>query len=486
VKVLHECQRFDAPARPSQRRRIVVASTFALAALSCSDSSAPPVDPAAKVAFMFMGPAAATLIKGTALQLVAIAADENFNPVPGATISWVSSNQAAVSVSSSGLATAVGSGTTVIAATSNGMSASTTVTVPVPAGPNGPGIPPFTMAISARADYGITVVRSDGTTESRISCGTQCSYLAGPNWSRDGSKLALTGKRDTLSVLFVVNRDGTDLHEVASAPRLFISPPTNSAYWSEFREDWSTDGRLVYVRSTQAGNAIETVAADGTGRSTVMAPTDPNRTPADLYTRTNPRWGLGDSMITAEIGGQIYAMNPDGSNLRQLSTGTASAFEHRWSPDGKTIAFSTGTTDPSHATATISILDPVSGASRQISVPRLRAFCWSPNSARLSLVSLENELQGWESIYTVNADGTGLQKAVTAIMGTENSASAWSPDGNFMVYTDDRRFTTGIPGGQVYAQSIGEGTNTRLTDIQNVIFVSIAESRGCGRSFQYP
>lgn len=464
--------------------RIAGALALALTALSCSDSSAPPVDPAPTVAFVFMGPPVATLTKGTTLQLVGTAVDASFNPVSGAAISWVSSNQPAVSVSSSGLLTAVAPGTAVIGATSNGVSGYATVAVPVPAGPNGPGIPPFTMAISARADYGITVVRSDGTVESRVSCGTQCSYLAGPNWSRDGSKLALTGRRDTESVLFVVNRDGTDLHEVASAPPLFISPPTNSAYWSEFREDWSSDGRLVYVRSTSAGNAIETVAADGTGRTTVMAATDPNRTLADLYTRTNPRWGLGDSMITAEIGGQIYGMNPDGSNLRQLTSGTASAYEHRWSPDGKTIAYSVGSTDPSHSI--ISILDPISGASRQITVPRLRAFCWSPSSSQLSLVSLENEVQGWESIYTVNADGTGLQKAVTAIFGTENSASAWSPDGSFLIYMDDRRWTGGPPGGQVYAQSVGEGTNTKLTDIRNVIFLSIAETRGCGRYFQYP
>jgi Tol biopolymer transport system component len=465
--------------------RITEALALALASVSCSDSSAPPLEtPPPTVAFVFMGPPAATLANGSTLQLVATAADASLNALPGATISWASSNQTAVSVSSSGLVTAVAPGSAVIRATSNGVSSYATLTVPVPAGPSGPGIPPFTMAISARGDYGISIVRSDGTLESRISCGAQCSYLAGPNWSRDGSKLALTGRRDTLSVLFVVNRDGTDLHEVASAPRLFISPPNNSAYWSEFREDWSTDGRLVYVRSTRAGNAIETVAADGTGRSTVIAATDPISTPADLYRRTNARWGLGDSMITAEIDGQIYGMNPDGSNLRQLTSAPVSAFEHRWSPDGKTIAFWTSGTDMNQAM--ISVLDPVSGASRQITVPRLRAFCWAPNGSELSLVSLENELQGWESIYTVNADGTGLQRAVTAIMGLENSASAWSPDGRFLVYMDDRRFTGGPQGGQVYAQSVGEGTNTRLTDIRNVIFVTIAEARGCGRSFPHP
>jgi Tol biopolymer transport system component len=188
-------------------------------------------------------------------------------------------------------------------------------------------------------------------------------------------------------------------------------------------------------------------------------------------------------MITAEIGGQIYSMNPDGSNLHQLTSATAGAFYHRWSPDGKTIAFFS---DPTFDQGIISILDPLSGALRQIIVSRMRSFCWSPNGSQLSFVSLENELQGWQSIYTVNIDGTGLQRSVIAIMDMNNSASAWSPDGGFLVYMDDRRFTGGPPFGQIYAQSVNQGTNTRLSDMRNVIFLSIAGARGCGRFFAYP
>jgi Tol biopolymer transport system component len=177
-------------------------------------------------------------------------------------------------------------------------------------------------------------------------------------------------------------------------------------------------------------------------------------------------------------------MSPVGSNLRQLTTVTIGAFEHRWSPDGKTIAFSTIT---GFNQGIISILDPVSGALRQIPVPRLRSFCWSPNSSQLSLVSLENELQGWLSIYTVNVDGTGLRQAIIAIMDILNPVlGGWSPDGRFLVYTDDRWFSGGPVGTQLYAQSLNAGTNTKLSDARNVIFFSIAETRGCGRSFGYP
>jgi Tol biopolymer transport system component len=71
-------------------------------------------------------------------------------------------------------------------------------------------------------------------------------------------------------------------------------------------------------------------------------------------------------------------------------------------------------------------------------------------------------------------------------MDVANNASAWSPDGRFVVYMDDRSFSGGPAGPQLYAQSLSEGTNTRLGDARDAIFFAIAEARGCGRTFPYP
>lgn len=411
-------------------------------------------------------PIAATVAQGETRQLRAQGLDANFNSIDGLLISWTSSNPAVVSVSSSGILTATRPGSAVITGMSQGRSDSSLITVPVPPGPDGPGIPPFSMAVMA--DFRLFVMRSDGAVEATISCEPDCSSNpAGGPWSRDGRKLAISARRAASSVLYVVNRDGTDLREVASAPMIPREIGKSiSFHYPSFYPDWSADGRLVYARSTANGTAIETVAADGTDRRVVMPETAPPA--AGPFGQTIPRWGLGDSMISADIDGQLYAMNSDGSNLRPL---TPIRGVHVWSPDGKLIAF----TQDERA---IWVLDPVSGFSRQIPVPSVTSFCWAPNSSGFSVVSTESD-PTWVSISTVNLDGSGLQKAVIGMAsGFHPVTGAWSPDGKFLIYLDDR--TGERPGRpELFAQSVLEGTNTRIGDASGLGSFTIAETRGC-------
>lgn len=422
-------------------------------------------------------PPAATLPQGSTLALEAYGEDRYGNLVKVSPISWTTSD-AAVAAISAGSLTATGPGVATITATyqpagtSQTMGATVLVSVPVPAGPGGPGIPAFSIATTVADDYGITVLRSDGTVESRITCGTECEYLRHPQWSRDGSKLSLTGKRDNLSILFVANRDGSDLHEVVSTPALHILTSKGGFdYWPQFHEDWSTGDELVYIRPTVTTASIETVHSDGTGRKTLM--TGPGVvTTGDLLRLTNTRWGLGDALITANIDQQLTAMNADGTNVRQLAP--IGFDEHVWSPDGSTIAFLTAQGNQS----TISLVDPATASLRSMVLPISATFCWTPNSSGFSFISLENQAQGWNSIYVVNRDGTGLRKVVPVVLGADLAATAaWSPDGKFVVYADDRVSTGGADGAQLYAQSVDQGTNTRLSDIAKVNFFIVAGNR---------
>ena len=111
-------------------------------------------------------------------------------------------------------------------------------------------------------------------------------------------------------------------------------------------------------------------------------------------------------------------------------------------------------------------------------LPLSATFCWTPNGSGFSFTSLENQAQGWKPIYLVNRDGTGLRKVVPVMLGVDLAAPlAWSSDGKFVVYADDRVSTGGADGAQLYAQSVDQGTNTRLSDIAKVNSFTIAGNR---------
>ena len=69
----------------------------------------------------------------------------------------------------------------------------------------------------------------------------------------------------------------------------------------------------------------------------------PDTVPRQLTTGTTsnsaPRWSPDGRLIAFTTGGQIWTMQPDGSNKRQVTTISSGAANPVWSPDGRMIAF---------------------------------------------------------------------------------------------------------------------------------------------------
>src|SRR5207249_1226608 len=81
------------------------------------------------VASVAVTPAAPSVYVGAAAQLAATLKDVNGNPLSGRVITWASSNVAVATVNGTGTVTGVAVGTATIAATSEGQSGTSTVTV---------------------------------------------------------------------------------------------------------------------------------------------------------------------------------------------------------------------------------------------------------------------------------------------------------------------------------------------------------------------
>jgi len=133
----------------------------------------------------------------------------------------------------------------------------------------------------------------------------------------------------------------------------------------------------------------------------------------------------------------IFVMNPDGSDLRQLTYGGGLDTDQTWSPDGSRLVFERwvqqGTDAPSGAIYVVRAdgtgLRPLtSGPGTQFSP------AWAPEGRRIAYVT------GNGRLFAMNADGSGKRQLTDAPPGATSaccygSTPTWSPDGQRIAYS---------------------------------------------------
>jgi TolB protein len=150
-----------------------------------------------------------------------------------------------------------------------------------------------------------------------------------PSWSPDGKRLVY--QRDLNgSAIYVINADGTGQQRLSPTPGLDVTP------------SWSPDGtNIVYVRLLEAPQPnmlpmtdIRIMDVDGTGDHAVLVNT---------VFSVEPRWSVNDQLVFMSMMNgsdlEIYVMNSDGTDVRQLTSVAANNGDPVWSSDGTRISF---------------------------------------------------------------------------------------------------------------------------------------------------
>lgn len=137
---------------------------------------------------------------------------------------------------------------------------------------------------------------------------------------------------------------------------------------------------------------------------------------------------------------ELYAIRPDGSDLRRLTSNRTEDFFPVLSPDGTKIAFVSSRDGDDD----IYVMNRDGSRLRQLTRNSLtkdgapiqdEAPSWSPDGKRIAFAS--NRLGQFE-LYVMAASGTGVRRLTRTGAQVTDTIPAWSPDGKLIAFASDR------------------------------------------------
>ena len=228
-----------------------------------------------------------------------------------------------------------------------------------------------------------------------------------PAWSPDGKQITFVSYRDLEQVpkgeihrgeIYLMNPDGTNPVNLTQVPER-----------ADGVSSWSPDGKQIAFTSAELFNA------DLLANSDIFVMDTDGANPRNLTNHEaldeTPDWSPDGNRIafSSDRDGnwEIYVMNPDGTNPINLTNHPAKDGRPDWSPDGHQIAFT------SYRDGNLEIYVMNADGTNPINLTNHPAednhASWSPDGTRIAFDSFRDTVLGrpynWE-IYVMNADGT--------------------------------------------------------------------------------
>lgn len=236
-------------------------------------------------------------------------------------------------------------------------------------------------------DWEIYTINEDGSNLQQLTHSK--GFDGGPVWSPDGEKIVFPSDRDNDPEIYIMDADGSNQKRLTKT------------LGDDSHPHWFPDGTKIIFNSA--------------------------RTSADLNANWGKQWH------------EIFSMNTDGSDVKQITSFKTVSTYPSVSPDGKNIAFRRVidgpafnwdlSTNVNNRDSKIFVTD-IHGMN-PVNVSRSPAFdgwpCWAPDSTTIMFVSNRSGPANTGQIYVVDKSGAGLKKLLD--FPGSLAQPTWSKDG---------------------------------------------------------
>lgn len=278
-----------------------------------------------------------------------------------------------------------------------------------------------------------------------------------PTWSPDGRSIAFFERRGWGDI-FIADANGANQRAVINR-----NWPIGARFWSPHDPAWAPDGKSIAFSAppfglggTAFGFDIHTVPIEGQDRRNLTDNRDRHA--------FDPAWSPDGNRIAFTAHGvdtcgvhNIYVMDADGANKRNITPGRVWVNSPAWSPDGKSIAFSLGAPFTDSA---IYLMDADGANQRRIThgPGRCATPAWSPTGRQIAFSSYLVATDTWEvndpGIDVMDADGANRHRIIDGAGGWAQDP-AWAPDGESIAFSSR---------GDIYVMAADGGRRRNITN----------------------
>ncbi|HLP28682.1 MAG TPA: hypothetical protein VK147_08580 [Candidatus Didemnitutus sp.] len=188
------------------------------------------------------------------------------------------------------------------------------------------------MVVLGPTSSTMEIVSANGTARNEIYSSPRTYTLFGPKVSPSGTMIAFTESAETevmseprVIKTVVIDLDGNVIVEING-----LGAPS-----------WTTDGRILLSGSWLYPYSLTSEPITPNGESAIYivdaAFTGVTQISGILDKPLDPSMSPDGSRIALTLNGHLWTMKSDGTDLKQITTGSKSESKPTWSPDGKNI-----------------------------------------------------------------------------------------------------------------------------------------------------